>query len=98
MMRTIVDYRPAKGRKIKSLLITLLLFVTAFLAGAAVQKKADFLQDLIAVAPVALESIKAFLNEKAVFKVNTVTSQIKWTTAITLLVIRDFLWHSVRGP
>ena len=97
-MRTIVDYRPSKGQKIKSLLITLLIFATVFMAGAAVQKKVDFLQDLIAAAPVALESIKAFLNEKAVFKVNTVTSQFKWTAAITILVMRDFLWHAVRGP
>lgn len=97
-MRTIADYRPAKGQKIKSLLIILLLFAAAFLAGAAVQKKADFLQDLIAAAPVAWEGIKAFLNENAVFKVDTITGQIKWTVAISLLVMRDFLWHSVRGP
>ncbi|MDD4237725.1 MAG: hypothetical protein PHT62_04125 [Desulfotomaculaceae bacterium] len=97
-MRIVADYRPAKGQKIKSLLITLLLFAAAFLAGAAVQKEAEFIQDLIAAAPVALEGIKAFLNEKVFFKVNTVTGQIKWTAAITLLVIKDFLWHSVRGP
>lgn len=97
-MRTIVDYRPAKGQKIKSLLITLLLFAVAFLGGAAVQKKADFIQDLIAAAPVAIEGIKAFLHEKVFFKVNTVANQIKWTAAITLLVMKDFLWHSVRGP
>ncbi|TEB17850.1 hypothetical protein Psfp_00345 [Pelotomaculum sp. FP] len=97
-MRTIANYRPAKGQKIKSLLITLLFLAAAFLAGAAVQKQANFIQDLIAAAPVALEGIKAFLNEKVVFKVNTVTSQFKWTVAITLLVIKDFIWHSVRGP
>lgn len=97
-MRTIVDYRPAKGQKIKSLLITLLLFAVAFLAGAVVQKEADFIQDLITAAPLALEGMKAFLNEKVFFKVNTVSGQMKWTAAITLLVIRDFLWHSVRGP
>jgi hypothetical protein len=95
-----MDYRPApaKGQKIKSLLITLLLFAVAFMAGAAVQKKADFIQDLIIAAPAALENIKEFLNEKAVFKVNTITGQMKWTAAITLLVIKNFLWHSVRGP
>lgn len=97
-MRTIVDYRPAKGQKIKSLLITLLLFAVAFLAGAAVQKEADFIQDLIAEAPVAINGIKAFLNEKVFFKVDTVTGQMKWTAAITLLVMKDFLWNSVRGP
>lgn len=97
-MRTIMNYRPAKGQKIKSLFVTLLLFAVAFLAGAAVQKKADFIQDLVLTAPVALESIKEFLNEKAVFKVNTITGQMKWTAVITFLVIKDFLWHSVRGP
>jgi hypothetical protein len=97
-MRTIVDYRPSKGQKIKSMLLILLLLAAVFMAGAAVQKKADIIQDLIAAAPAAWEGIKAFLNEKAVFKVNTVTGQMKWTAAITILVIKDFLWHSVRGP
>jgi len=97
-MRPVTDYRPPKGQRLKSLLITLLFFAVAFLAGAAVQKKADFIQDLITAAPVALESIKQFFNEKAVFKVNTITGQMKWTAAITILVIKNFLWHSVRGP
>lgn len=97
-MRPVTDYRPPKGQRLKSLLITLLFFAVAFLAGATVQKKADIIQDLIAAGPVALENVKEFLNEKAIFKVNTITGQMKWTAAITLLIIKDFLWHSVRGP
>jgi hypothetical protein len=97
-MRTIAEYRPSKGQKLKSLLVTLLLFAVTFMAGAAVQKEVDIIQDLIAAAPVAFEGVKAFLNEKVFFKVNTVTSQIKWAAAITLVVMKDFPWHTVRGP
>jgi len=97
-MRTIAQYRPSKGQRIKSFLVTLMFFAVMFIAGAAVQREVDIIQDIITAAPVALEGIKEFLNEKVFFKVNTITCQMKWTAVITMLVIKDFFWCSVRGP
>jgi hypothetical protein len=89
---------PTKGQKLKAIILAIILFAASFMAGAAVQKKSDIMQDIIIEAQFALERFKTFLNEKVFFQVDNVSSQIKWTAAITLLIIRDYFWISVRGP
>lgn len=97
-MRTISDYRPVRFKKIKSLLLTALLLAMAFLAGAAAEKTAHFLQDVMVLAPVALDGVKTFLRERVVFKVNTVADQIKWAAVITLSIITEPVSCLIRGP
>lgn len=68
------------------------------MAGAAVQKKSDIVQDFIFEATAAWERVKTFLKERLVFQIDTVSSLVKWTAAITVLIIQDYFWVSVRGP
>jgi hypothetical protein len=97
-MRVVTHYRPTKGQKIKSFLLTLILLAMAFLAGAAVQNTAHFLQDLAAAVPVALDGIKTFLRERFVFKVNAMAGQLKWTAVISLSILLNALSHRARSP
>jgi hypothetical protein len=97
-MRIITNYRPSKGQRIKSLLMTLMLLAMAFLAGAAVQNTAHFLQDLVDAVPVALDGMKTFLRERFVFKVNTLAGQLKWTAVISLSILMNSLSQRVRSP
>jgi len=97
-MRTISVYRPTKAKKVKSLLLIALLLATAFLAGAAAEKTAHFLQDVIEAAPVALEGIKSFLRDRVIFKVNTVAEQLKWAAVIMLSIAHETGSHVIRGP
>lgn len=97
-MRVITNYRPTKGQRIKSFLMTLVLLAIAFLAGAATQNSAHFLQDLAAAVPVALDGIKTFLRERFVFKVNALAGQLKWTAVVSLSILFNALSHRARGP
>lgn len=97
-MRTIYDYRPVRFRKIKSLLVTVLLLAMAFLAGAAAEKTAHFLQDVMDVAPVALDGVKTFLRERFVFKINAAADQVKWGAVITFSIITEPVCYLIRGP
>lgn len=97
-MRTMADYRPVKFKKIKSLALTVLLLAMAFFAGAVAEKTAHFLQDVMAVAPVALDGMKTFFRERFVFKVNTAAEQVKWAAAITFSIITEPVSYLIRGP
>lgn len=100
-MRAVSEYRPFRFKKMKSLLLTMLLLAMAFLAGAAAEKSAHFLQDVMAVAPVALDGVKSFIRERFIFKVNAVADQFKWAAAITLAIVSDPVAHLIgliRGP
>lgn len=97
-MRVISDYRPARFKKVKSLFVMALLMVMVFLAGAAAEKTAHFLQDVINAVPVALDGMKTFLRERLIFKVNAAADQIKWATVITLSIIMEPLSYLIRGP
>jgi len=89
---------PTKGQKLKAIILAIILLAASFIAGAAVQKKSDIIQDLVIETQFALEQVKNFLNEKVFFQIDTVGSLVKWTTVITLLIIKDYFWVSVRGP
>jgi hypothetical protein len=97
-MKIITNYRPTKGQRIKSFLMTLVMLAIAFLAGAAMQNTAHFLQDLAAAVPVALDGIKTFLRERFVFKVNALVGQLKWTAVVSLSILYNALSHRARSP
>jgi len=97
-MRVITNYRPAKGQRIKSFLMTLVLLAVTFLAGAVTQNTAHFLQDLAAAVPVALDGMKTFLRERLIFKVNALAGQLKWTAVISLSILFNALSHRTRSP
>lgn len=97
-MKVVTHYRPTKGQRIKSFMLALILLAMAFLAGAAVQDTAHFLQDLAAAVPVALDGIKTFLQEKFIFKVGALAGQLKWTTVISLSILLNALSHRARSP
>lgn len=97
-MRAVSDYRPSKTRKVKTLFLTLLLLAMAFLAGAAAEKTAHFLQDVVAAAPVALDGFKTFLRERVIFKVKATADQAKWAVAISFAIAREYLSCLIRGP
>lgn len=93
-----MEYRPAKTGKIKSLFLTALLLVMAFLGGAVAERTAHFLQDLTAALPAALEEMKIFLRERVIFKISAAAEQLKWAAVITLAVITEPLSCLIRGP
>jgi hypothetical protein len=97
-MRVITNYRPTKGQRVKSFLMSLVLLAIAFLAGAVTQDTAHFLQDLAAAVPVALDGMKTFLREKLIFKVNTLAGQLKWTAVISLAILYNALPYRARSP
>lgn len=97
-MRTISVYRPTKTKKIKSILLTALLLVTAFLAGAVAEKTAHFLQDVMEAAPVVLEEIKSFFRERVIFKVNAAAEQLKWAAVIIISIFHEAGSRVIRGP
>jgi len=48
-----------------------LLVLVSFLAGAGAERTTSFLQDVTAVLPQVQDTIKTFIREKMVFKLNT---------------------------
>ena len=97
-MRVIADYRPSKLKRIKSLFLTALLLATAFFAGAIAEKTAHFLQDVIEVLPVAMEELKTFLRDNMIFKLNVPVDQLKWSVAIIVPILKDYIPSFIRGP
>lgn len=97
-MRAVSDYRPSKMKKLKNIFLTMFLLVMAFLAGAVAEKSADFLQDVMAAAPVALDGFKTFLRERVIFKVKNESCQVKWATATAFTAVQKHLSSLIRGP
>lgn len=58
-------------KKPKFLLTLILLVVASFLAGAYLESTAGILQDVTAVTPKIEESLKSFVRERVIFKLNT---------------------------
>lgn len=58
-------------KKPKFLLTLILLVLASFLAGAYLEKTAGILQDITASAPALEESLKTFVRERVIFKLNT---------------------------
>jgi len=97
-LRTVSVYRPVKKRRTKAFFLIALLLAMSFMAGAITEKTIHFLQDVIAVAPFALDGIKEFFKDNFFFKINTAVDQIKWAAFIIISTLTDYRYHSIRGP
>ncbi|MCL6638585.1 MAG: hypothetical protein K6T80_02750 [Firmicutes bacterium] len=60
-------------KKPKSLFLVVLLILASFLAGAVVERSSGILQDVTASFPLVQDSVKKFVRDKVVFKLNAWT-------------------------
>lgn len=97
-MRALSERRQTRPGKIRSLLLVALLLAAAFLAGAATEKSAHFLQDLISTVPVAVEEIKDFVNEKAYFRIDAVNGRFRQLSETVIAYMKEKPPLFIRGP
>jgi hypothetical protein len=97
-MKTVMNYRQPGTKKIKSLLLTALLLVMAFWAGAAAEKTGHIIQSVKAVLPVLVEEAKIFFRERVILPADEYVAQIKFSVIITSLIAKESIAGFIRGP
>lgn len=90
--------RPVGFNKPKTIIITTLLLLIAFLSGAITERADNFLQNMTVIVPMAIEKIKAFFSEQLILKINTIAGCLKWGSIITILIFEYHLTGLIRGP
>ncbi|MCL6557296.1 MAG: hypothetical protein K6U74_00575 [Firmicutes bacterium] len=85
-MKPVTGYRGPGRKRAKSLIVTAILILTAFMAGAAAERSAHFLQDIMSLVPVAQESLTTFFRERVIFKITALIDCLKWTGVIIVSV------------
>jgi len=95
-LKILTRYRQS-FKKPKLTLIVLLLIVGSFLAGAIAESSVGILQDVTTVLPQVQETVKAFIRDQVVFKLNAWTESRSGFTFSQLEIIQGEK-RMIRGP
>jgi len=95
-LKLLTSYRQS-FKKPKLTLIVLLIIIGSFMAGAVAESTAGILQNLAAALPQVQETVKDFIRDKVVFKLNAWTESRGGFPSSYLEVIQGEK-RMIRGP